>query len=257
MTTAAYPMVEEDQATGRVAAVYAAALEQAPFVPSLLKTLALCPGYLVLAWNQASPVLAGSELPDAVARLIATVQDAATPPPEPTDRKLLGGFAEPLGRMLLLACGLATALDGGLAGRPPAAGDVPAAPRGPLERTLPTVGELPGDAAAFGRIRASLRTPLVNSIWRRTAAEGRLADVWRHLEPQVAQTGERADRLRDVAADEAARLPWASVADPGALQAAGIDDAAPGMAAALDAYVVTLPRVLALVACCAPRGDDG
>ncbi len=44
-----YPMVDEDQATGRVAGVYAQLLDGMPFVPSLFESLALCPGYLVLA----------------------------------------------------------------------------------------------------------------------------------------------------------------------------------------------------------------
>ena len=47
-----YPMIEEDEATGRVAAVYTRVLEHSAFVPSFLKSLALCPPYLVLAWEQ-------------------------------------------------------------------------------------------------------------------------------------------------------------------------------------------------------------
>jgi hypothetical protein len=50
--TIAYPMIEEDEATGRVAAVYADVLARAPLVPSLLKSLGVCPPYLVLAWEQ-------------------------------------------------------------------------------------------------------------------------------------------------------------------------------------------------------------
>jgi hypothetical protein len=50
---AIYPMVEEHEATGRVAGVYNQILESMPFVPSLFKSLATCPGYLVLAWDQA------------------------------------------------------------------------------------------------------------------------------------------------------------------------------------------------------------
>ncbi len=121
----AYPMVEEDEATGRVAAVYAAALEQAPFVPSLLKSLAVCPPYAVLAWEQGAAVLASADAAETVERLAASVTDAAAPPADPRDRRLLAGFVEPLGRMLLLSCGLLAALEGALPGRPSARGAAP------------------------------------------------------------------------------------------------------------------------------------
>jgi len=49
---AIYPMVEEAEATGVVAAVYAELLRRMPFVPSLFKSLAVCPPYLVLAYEQ-------------------------------------------------------------------------------------------------------------------------------------------------------------------------------------------------------------
>jgi len=241
-------MVEEDQATGRVAAVYAQALEKAPFVPSLLKSLALCPPYLVLAWEQAATVLPRPELAQAVEGLAAGVAGAAVPPPTPGDRELLGGFVEPLGRMLLLACGLLVALEDGLSGRPPAVLRPLEPPDSRLERNVPTLDELPDHAAVFGRIRASLDTPIVNSIWRRAAGEGRLEEMWEHLEPQAAATRPRADALQAEAIASAGDLPWEAVADSAALRSAGIEDAAPGMAEVLRAYAETLPRVLALVA---------
>jgi len=250
---AGYPMVEEDQATGRVAAVYAAALERSPFVPSVLKSLALCPGFLVLAWQQALPVLESPEMADAADGLAASVRDAAAPPADHGDRELLGGFVEPLGRMLLLSCGLQAALEGALDGHPPAGADAPPAPRSPLNNAVPPLDDLEA-AALFGRIRASLQTPIVNTIWRRAAAEGRLGEVWDQLEPQTPTTRPRADRLQRDALAAAPALPWEAVADPAALERAGIADAAPGMVAILRAYVVTLPRVLTLVACC---GADG
>ena len=67
------PMVEEHEATGGVAAVYGQILESVTFVPSLFKSLAPCPGYLVLAWDQASHALAEPTFRDA----------AATPPRRP------------------------------------------------------------------------------------------------------------------------------------------------------------------------------
>ncbi|MQA04527.1 MAG: hypothetical protein GEV07_18030 [Streptosporangiales bacterium] len=52
-----YPMVEPGAATGKVAAVYAQIAEVMPIVPSLFKSLAACPPYLALAWDQAAPAL--------------------------------------------------------------------------------------------------------------------------------------------------------------------------------------------------------
>ena len=56
---AIYPMVEEAEATGVVAGVYAELLSRMrmPFVPSLFKSLAVCPPYLVLAYEQCEGVL--------------------------------------------------------------------------------------------------------------------------------------------------------------------------------------------------------
>ena len=77
---ASYPMVEEADATGVVATVYADLLEDMPFVPSLFKSLALSPGYLVLAHEQAVPVLPTDEFGSAAERLTASVRDVAQPP---------------------------------------------------------------------------------------------------------------------------------------------------------------------------------
>lgn len=249
-------MIEEDEALGRVATVYGAALERTPFVPSLLKSLAVCPQYLLLAWDQASAVLDGAELGRSASRLGAMVTEAATPPADAGDRELVGAFVGPLGRMLLLSCGLLGALEGGLAGRRPATLPRLAAPRAPLQAAVPSVRELAVHAPVLGRIRLALDTPIVNSVWRKAAAEGRLEAVWEQFEPQAARTREDADALQDAATSAATELPWERVADRGALHAAGIEDAEPGVHAILRAYVTTLPRVLTLVASCGAAVDD-
>jgi len=77
---AAYPMVEEAQAIGVVAGVYAALLDRMPFVPSLFKSLAVCPAYLVLAAEQAIPALADPAFGALAARLASSVRTAAAPP---------------------------------------------------------------------------------------------------------------------------------------------------------------------------------
>ena len=120
---AAYPMVEEAQAVGVVAGVYAALLDRMPFVPSLFKSLAVCPAYLVLAAEQAIPALADPAFGALAARLASSVRTAAAPPSDGEVCSALAGFVAPLSRMLLLAAGLRLALEGSL-DAPPAPGRV-------------------------------------------------------------------------------------------------------------------------------------
>lgn len=243
---AGYPMVEEADATGVVAAVYARLLEDTPFVPSLFKSLALCPGYLVLAHEQAAPVRSDRTFGSLASELAASVRSAATPPADEQVREALAQFVGPLSRMLLLAAGLRLALDDVL-DAPPAGGPVleprPVEPRAPAPSTwdAPTPG-------LFGEIRAALDTPLINSVWRVLAGRGLLEPAWTALRPQTGATRAAADDLRLRALEAARRVPWQSAASPAALQAAGLGDAAPGMASVLDCYLATLPRVLVLVA---------
>jgi hypothetical protein len=241
-----YPMVEEADATGAVAAVYAQLLEGMPFVPSLFKSLALCPGYLVLAHEQAAGVLPDPAFAESAQHLVSSVKDAARPPAEAEVQAALAEFSGPLSRMLLLAAGLRLALDGKL--------DAPAAPwQVPEPRPVQPRGPAPSpqDAPApelYGQIRAALETPLINSIWRSLAGRGLLERAWADLGPQVAGTRPATEDLRESAFEAARRMPWQVVATPAALEAAGLGDARPGMANVLDAYLTTLPRVLVLVA---------
>lgn len=243
---AIYPMVEEHEASGRVAAVYSQALEHMPFVPSLFKSLAVCPPYLVLAWRQAEAAFATEAFGDEARRLAGAVSQAAVAPTETEIRDALAGFVEPLGRMLLLSAGLLAAVEGELFGGP-----APATPPEQLDRAArspsPAQWELNEDEL-FGRLRLALRTPLVNSIWRTLAERGLLQVAWTHLEPQVDGTAGAASELQADAVGTARRLDWPVVAGPEALDGAGMADGAPGIAVILDAYVKTLPRVLALVA---------
>ncbi|RZU34500.1 hypothetical protein [Blastococcus saxobsidens] len=241
-----YPMVEEEQATGVVAGVYADLLDGMPFVPSLFKSLALCPGYLVLAHEQAAPVLPDASFGSSAQRLVAAVREVAQPPADADVRAGLAEFAGPLSGMLLLTAGLRLALDGEL-DVPPAPGNAPAprpvAPRSPAPS--------PQDAPApevYGEIRAALETPIINSIWRSLARQDLLDPAWAALRSQVAHTRPAADDLQATASEFAPRLPWRVAATPDALEQAGLTDVRPGMAAVLDAYLVTLPRVLVLVA---------
>lgn len=242
----AYPMVGEDDATGVVAAVYAALLEEMPFVPSLFKSLALCPGYLVLAHEQSAPVLSNASFDSSAQQLVSSVREVTRPPDDADVRAGLAEFAGPLSRMLLLSAGLRLALDGEL-DLPSAPGDAPATR--PVEPRNPAPS--PSDAPApqlYGEIRAALETPIVNSIWRSLAGRDLLEPAWAALGPQVAAGRPAADDLQARAPEAARGLPWRVAATPAALEQAGLGDARPGMTRVLDAYLTTLPRVLVLVA---------
>lgn len=261
MTIAAYPMVGEGEATGQVAVVYADILEQMPLVPSIFKSLALCPPYLAIAWAQAAPVLGGDELAAAADALVVEAAGVVTPPPDDEVGDALGRFVGPLAKMLVLGSGLRLALAGELTGPPAevpdAAGDAGGAPRElATDFDIPATGAA-SDTSRFGQIRAELGTPIVNSIWRFAADRGLLDAAWDHLGPQIGGPDFTAtsERLAARARTAAAELDWPVVASLEAAEQMGAADALPGMAAVLDAYLVTLPRVLTLVAGCAPAGD--
>ena len=243
---ALYPMVEEHEATGRVAAVYGQILTSMPFVPSLFKSLATCPAYLVLAWDQASHALADAAFTDAAASLATSAKDVVDPPTDPAARQGLARFVEPIGRMLLLSTGLLEALEGGVQG-PAASPATP--PREPVEPS----GGVPSQWDVetwdvYGEIRSALDTPMINSIWRSLAGSGLLSDTWRALAPQVEASRPHADRFQQRAVEWSREYAWPVVAGPDALEAAGVLDALPGQASILDAYVKTLPRLLVLAA---------
>jgi hypothetical protein len=241
---ALYPMVEEADATGVVAGVYAALLEQMPFVPSLFKSFAVCPPYLVIAHEQASGVLGLDAFSDTAAALAASVHDETSPPEQAEVRETLAEFVQPLSRMLLLASGLWLALHDELEA-PPAPGTAPAPRPVRPSAPAPTAREASHEVV-YGEIRAQLATPMINTIWRRLAERGQLAAAWLALQPQAAGTVRPAGALGRRALGSARELAWPVAASPAALAASGIPDAVPGMAAVLDAYLVTLPRVLVL-----------
>ena len=241
---AIYPMVEEGEATGVVAGVYAELLTRMPFVPSLFKSFALCPHYLVLAYEQSAGVLEGDELKAGGKELGASVRDVVQPPEQEEVRQTLSTFVGPLGRMLLLSSGLLLALTGEL-DAPPAPGHAPPARTVEPEEPAPSQWDAPSPAL-YGQIRAALETPVINTVWRRLAGAGQLEQAWSALAPQVSASRAAADDLQSRAVDAARRLPWRVAASRDALTAAGVGDAAPGMTAVLDAYVKTLPRLLVL-----------
>ena len=243
---AIYPMIEEPEASGVVAGVYAQLLESLPFVPSLFKSLALSPGYLVLAYEQAAAVMQDDAFRAAAQELSNSVGDAARPPEDAEVQQTLAQFVGPLGRMLLLSCGLLLALEGRLEVEPASSPRPDPRPVRP-ERQQPSQWQAPAPAL-YGEIRAALQAPLVNTIWRTLAGKGQLESAWGALAPQVESTRRVADALQGNAMQAAQQVRWTVGATPAALERAGVADVAPGMAAVLDAYVKTLPRVLVLAA---------
>lgn len=243
MDLALYPMVEESEATGVVAAVYADLLTRMRFVPSLFKTFALCPQYLVLANEQARD---GDALQHAARELVASVQDVVQPPRDEGVRATLGRYAEPISRMLLLSAGLQLALRSELTA-PSARGEAP--PSRPLDPDLAPPSQRSAPApGVYGEIRAALGTPIVNTVWRDLADAGQLDVAWDVLRPQVPAALAAAEPLQARAVSLARQVRWPAAADPVALRRAGAPDAAAGMATVLDAYGKTLARVLALAA---------
>lgn len=249
VTVAAYPMVEEQDAAGRVAAVYAQVLDRMPMVPSLFKSLATCPPYLVLAWRQARGVLDDGQASDAGGRLAALAEDVTPPPGDDRAREELARFVGPLGRMLVVTSGLRLALDGDVDAPPADAAIEPGGVVPSPERDVPPLAEL-SDPDVLGAIRSQLATPIVNSLWRHLAGMGLLDVAWAHLTDHAAGAVRAADELAGHSRSLASKLRWGTAASPDAMAIAGCADAASGMRAVLDAYLLTLPRVLALVAGC-------
>lgn len=241
-------MVEEADADGLVAAIYLRILERLPMVPSLFKSLAVCPTYLALAWDQTSSVLDDERFRAVADELVDEGAGTVPPPTGRGLRELLARFVHPLARMLLVTAGLHLALDGRLDAPPAQAPptDTHDTPRPQIE--VPSTSQLDGELV--GAIRRDLATPIVNSVWRRAAAQGVLADAWQHLGPHAREAAFAATsrQLRDTTLAAAGRIAWPAVTAPGALERHGILDAAPGMASITDAYLTTLPRVLILVA---------
>jgi hypothetical protein len=201
---AIYPMVEEGEATGVVAGVYAELLTRMPFVPSLYKSFALCPTYLVLAYEQSAGVLDGDALEAAGHDLGASVRDVVQPPAQQEVRETLAQFVGPLGRMLLLSSGLLLALHGEL-DAPSAPGQAPPPRSVEADQPPPSQWDAPWPKL-YGCIRAALDTPIVNTIWRELAAKGQLEDAWAALSPQVASSRSIADDLQARAVEVARGL---------------------------------------------------
>lgn len=244
----AYPMVDEGDASGLVAAVYEEVLEHFPMVPSLFKSLACNPTYLALAWDQTRHVLETEEFASGADALVEQAGDLVQGRVTTDLRELLTEFEDALSRMLLVAAGLQLALDGTITGHAatPRHGE-PAGTPDP-ERDVPTTEQL--DAALVGAIRHDLATPIVNSVWRAAAPRGLDLAAWQEIAAVTHEDwfASACSTLEDTARDNATALSWRTVASPDALREHGVHDAEQAMGALLRAYLTTLPRVLVLVA---------
>ncbi len=124
---------------------------------------------------------------EAAQQLVSAARDAARPAADGEVRGALTEFAAPSSRMLLLVAGLHMALDGEL-DAPPAAGQALEARPGRPCTPTPSPQDAPAPEL-YGRIRAELETPIVNSLRRSLAGRGLPQAAWNHLGPRLPPPG--------------------------------------------------------------------
>lgn len=223
----------EEEATGRVAAVFADVRRRLAFTPALFEALAVDPPALERAWAQARALLDEPGLAAAAARLRA----AAAPPrparPSAAVRAAVAPFDAELPGMLLVVSSLGLALDGRLplAAPPPLA--LPAGGRPPE----PTVPALRGEHPLYAEIRALYGTAHVPSLYRSLAARGLLEQAWRTAGPLLVGAEGRARVARVARAGEREALRLCRLACFDAESARGI----------VEQFRVALPRNLVVV----------
>ncbi len=237
-------MVAEDEARGRVRAVFADIRRVFPYVPLAFRALAIQPVGLDLAWGHARQVCRDPGLIGAVISL----EQAATPrlplialqmtelqrPRQDALRAIFSHFAQTLPAQLLAVTSLGLALAEDLGGAPVTLG-----PAAALAGLPPPAFDLvePDDAPdwlrhRFRQVRALLGLPYIEAPWRLLACDQALLDtvrqgVSRHLDrvgfhEQERATAEAVRRL-------ARQRPPTHVCSPAALDQAGCGDALPAL----------------------------
>jgi hypothetical protein len=193
MATTPFGQRYEDEASPRVAAVYADIRRRMSFVPALFKALAFDEDALECAWLQARTIVDDAGFATATARIRTAATGRAPTRPSPRLRDALLPFATDLPGMLLIASSLRASLDGDLPRGEPTGtiepGNVP--PESP-------VPEVRGEHPLYPAIREEYGTAHVPTLYRSLAARGLLEEGWA-IAAEVLRDPEGADRVRLVA----------------------------------------------------------
>ena len=229
MTTTPFEQRYEDDASPRVAAVYADIRRRMSFVPALFKALAVDDSALESAWLQARTIVDDPRFGDATARIRHAATGSTRTQPSTQLRDALAPFAADLPGMLIIASSLRASLDGDLPRGEPVGTIEPGV--APPESIVP---EVRGEHPLYAAIREEYGTAHVATLYRSLAALDLLEEGW-----TIA-----ADVLRDPAGSERVR----QVADVGRAEALAFGTVgcftAESARHIVDQLVVALPRNL-------------
>ena len=173
MTTTPFEQRYEDEASPRVAAVYADIRRRMSFVPALFKALAIDEDALETAWLQARTIVDDPGFGAATARVRAAATGRAATPTSPELRDAVAPFVADLPGMLLIASSLRASLDGELPRGDPVGTIEPGV--APPESAVP---EVRGEHPLYAAIRDEYGTAHVPTLYRSLAALGLLEEGW-------------------------------------------------------------------------------
>lgn len=238
MTTTPFEQRHEDEASPRVAAVFADIRTRMTFVPALFKALAVDEDALEHAWLQARSVFAHRGFAGAVRR-VREAASASVPvdvSPELYDAVL--PFAADLPGMLVVASSLRGTLDGELQ----LGGTVGRIEPG-VAPPEPIVPELRGEHPLYRSIREEYGTAHVPTLYRSLAARDLLDEGWQ-VAASVLRSPAGAERIAHVA--EVGRAEARRLHTVGCFTTESARHV-------VDQLVVALPRNLVVVLAIAPR----
>ena len=232
MTTTPFEQRYEDEASPRVAAVYADIRRRMSFVPALFKALAVDDAVLESAWLQARTIIDDPRLGDATARVRLAGTGTTRAEPSTQLRDALAPFAADLPGMLIIASSLRASLDGDLP-RGEALGTIESG-AAPPESIVP---EVRGEHPLYAAIRDEYGTAHVPTLYRSLAALDLLEEGWSIAATVLRESAGR-ERVRRVAElGRAEALAFGTVGSFTAESARHI----------VDQLVVALPRNLVVV----------
>ena len=203
MTTTPFEQRYEDEASPRVAAVYADIRRRMSFVPALFKALAVDEDALETAWLQARTIVDDPRFGDVTDRVRAAATGPIAARPSAELRDALAPFAADLPGMLLIASSLLASLDGELPLGDPVGTIEPGV--APPESAVP---EVRGEHPLYASIREVYGTAHVPTLYRSLAARGLLEEGWEIAEAllRAPEGVERVARVGALGREEALGL---------------------------------------------------